>query len=90
MKNICILAAAIAIAASPALAQSGRKAQAQRLPEVPSSDPYGPHKRYKSRPQHPVRDDAAAAVAQGGMTRAYWAPPQGGRPDEPRNCRSET
>jgi hypothetical protein len=46
MRTICILAAAIAIAASPALAQSGRKAQAQRLPEVPSSDPYGPQKRY--------------------------------------------
>ena len=44
MRNVCVLAAAIAIAASPALAQSGRKAQ--RLPEVPSSDPYGPHKRY--------------------------------------------
>ena len=54
MRNVCVLAAAIAIAASPALAQSGRKAQAQsgrkaqaqRLPELPSSDPYGPHKRY--------------------------------------------
>ena len=46
MRTICILAAAIAIASSPALAQSGRKAQAQRMPEVPSSDPYGPYKRY--------------------------------------------
>ena len=46
MRNVCVLAAAIVIAASPALAQSGRKAQAQRLPEVPSSDPYGTSKRY--------------------------------------------
>jgi hypothetical protein len=46
MRTIGILAAAIAIATSPAPAQPGRKAQAQRLPEVPSSDPYGPHKRY--------------------------------------------
>jgi hypothetical protein len=46
MKKICILAAAVVIAASPALAQSGRKAQAQRAPQAVSSDPYGGHKRY--------------------------------------------
>jgi hypothetical protein len=46
MKKICILAAAVVIAASPALAQSGRKAQAQRAPQAVSSDPYGGQKRY--------------------------------------------
>src|SRR5262249_2568735 len=27
---------------------------------------------HRSRPQHPVRDDAPTAMAQGGLTRAYW------------------
>jgi len=45
MRNVCILAAAIAIVASPAFAQS-RKAQAQRAPQATSSDPYGGQKRY--------------------------------------------
>jgi hypothetical protein len=44
MKKICILAAAIAVAASPAFAQS-RRAHPQRAPQV-SSDPYGAQKRY--------------------------------------------
>ncbi len=46
MRNVCILAAVIVIAASPALAQSGRKAQAQRAPQAVSSNPYGGYKRY--------------------------------------------
>jgi hypothetical protein len=46
MKKICILAAAVVIAASPALAQSGRKTQAQRAPQAVSSDPHGGQKRY--------------------------------------------
>ncbi|MGZ5177786.1 MAG: hypothetical protein ACXWCW_26985 [Burkholderiales bacterium] len=45
MRNICILAAVIAIAASPAFAQS-RKARAQRAPQATPYDAYGGQKRY--------------------------------------------
>jgi hypothetical protein len=45
MRDICILAAVIAIIASPALAQS-RKAQVQPAPEATLYDPYGSQKRY--------------------------------------------
>ena len=45
MRDICILAAVIAIVASPALAQS-RKAQVKPAPEVMFYDAYGSQKRY--------------------------------------------
>ena len=45
MRNICILAAAIAMVASPALAGS-YKAEAQRAPQVTSYAGYGGQKRH--------------------------------------------
>jgi hypothetical protein len=45
MKNLCILAAAIAMVASPALAES-YKAEAQRGPQATSYVAYNGHKRH--------------------------------------------
>jgi hypothetical protein len=45
-KVAFVLAAAIVIAASPALAQSSRKAKAQHSPQVQSYGTYGGQKRY--------------------------------------------
>ena len=59
------------------------------MPEVPSSDPYGPYKRYTD-PDPNIRFEMMRQQQwRKGMTRAYWAPPQE-TPDEPRNCRSAT
>jgi hypothetical protein len=46
MKVALVLVAAIVIAALPALAQSSRKAKAQRSPQVQSDGGYGGQKRY--------------------------------------------
>ena len=46
MKVAVVLGAATVIAASPALAQSSRKAKAQRSPQVQSYGGYGGQKRY--------------------------------------------
>jgi hypothetical protein len=46
MKVAFVLAAAIVIAASPALAQSSRKTQTQHSPQVQSYGGYGGQKRY--------------------------------------------
>jgi hypothetical protein len=46
MKVALVLAVAIVIAASPGLAQSSRKAKAQRSPQVQSYGTYGGQKRY--------------------------------------------
>lgn len=45
-KVAFVLAAARAIAASPALAQSSRKGQTQRAPQAAPCNPYGGQKRY--------------------------------------------
>ena len=55
---------------------------------MPSSDPYGPYKRYTD-PDPNIRFEMMRQQQwRKGMTRAYWAPPQR-TPDEPRNCRSQ-
>jgi hypothetical protein len=46
MKVAFFFAAATVVAASPALAQSSRKTQAQRSPQVQSYGGYGGQKRY--------------------------------------------
>jgi opacity protein-like surface antigen len=46
MRSVCVAAAAIVVAASPAFAQSARRAQAQRSPQAISADGYGGQKRY--------------------------------------------
>jgi len=46
MSYICIVAVVMAAVASPAFAQSSRKAQAQRSPQVQSYGTYGGQKRY--------------------------------------------
>jgi opacity protein-like surface antigen len=46
MRSVCIVAAVIVVAASPAFAQSARKAQAQRSPQATSDYGYGGQKRY--------------------------------------------
>ena len=45
-RGLYIIAAAIIVAASPAFAQSSRKAKAQHPPQATSYDAYGGHKRY--------------------------------------------
>ena len=46
MRNICIIAAVMAVMASPVLAQSERKAQIQHAPQAMPYDAYGGKKRY--------------------------------------------
>ena len=46
MKVAFVLATAIVMAASPALAQSSRKAKAQRSPQLQSYGTYSAQKRY--------------------------------------------
>jgi hypothetical protein len=46
MRRVCVVAAEIVFAASPAFAQSARKAKAQRSPQATPADGYGGQKRY--------------------------------------------
>jgi hypothetical protein len=46
MRNVCIVAAAIAVMASPAFAHSERKAPTQYAPQAISFDAYGGKKRH--------------------------------------------
>jgi hypothetical protein len=56
MRNVCILAAAIAIVASPAFAQS-RKSQPQRPPQAAPYDAYGGQSRRGTDPDPNVQFD---------------------------------
>jgi hypothetical protein len=46
MRNVCIVAAVIAVMASPAFAHSERKAPTQYAPQAMPYDAYGGKKRY--------------------------------------------
>ena len=46
MRSLCIVAAVVVVAASPAFAQSARKAQGGAFPQATSDYGYGGQKRY--------------------------------------------
>jgi len=56
-RRLYIVAAVIAVVASPAFAQSARKAQTQRPSQATSHDAYGGKKRFGTDPDPNVRFD---------------------------------